>query len=98
MPKKSLAALLVAPAMMLPAQSTYVRGHAHHVSGTQRTHAAHTGSHRVRGSYRKNGTYVRPHVAGNLGSGNHWYLSRNGSDTLTGPTGSQTTIPIVPNH
>jgi|SRR5579859_3471302 len=97
--RKSLAALLVALAMLLPAQSTYARGHGHgHHASSHRGHVAHTGSHRVTGYYRKNGTYVRPHMAGNPGSGNHWHLNHDGSDTLTRPNGSQTTIPSVPNH
>src|SRR5579859_5750262 len=100
--RKSLAALFIALAMLLPAQSTYARGghggHGHHASGHHHSYSAHTGSHVVHGYTRKNGTYVRPHMAGNPGSGNHWHLNHGGSDTLTRPNGSQTTIPSVPNH
>lgn len=98
--RKSLVALIVALTVMLPAQSTFARGghHASHASRHYRGHTAHTGSHAVHGYFRKNGTYVRPHMSGNPGSGNHWHLNHDGSDTLTRPDGSQKTIPSVPSR
>jgi hypothetical protein len=54
-----------------------------------------SGSHYVHSYCRKNGTCVRGHMAGNPGSGNHWHLNKNGSDTVTHPNGTSENVPNV---
>jgi hypothetical protein len=52
-------------------------------------------SHYVHPYCRKNGVCVRGHMTGNPGSGEHWHLNKDGSDTVTHPNGTRQTIPGV---
>ena len=96
--KKILTTLVVALFLYFPTTNAMARGHYYshsHSNSYSSYHSSSGGSHHVKGYYRKNGTYVRPHYAGNKHSGNHWHLNQDGSDTLTKPNGSTVTIPFV---
>lgn len=92
-----LAVIATVILLAAPCGDAFARGggHGSHKSSSSGTYSSSGGSHHVKGYYRKDGTYVRPHMSGNPKSGNHWHLNKDGSDTLTRRDGSKTTIPLV---
>ncbi len=82
--RKTIAAVILLCLFIAPTP-TFARGHSHNGSG----------SHYVHPYCRKNGVCVRGHMAGNPGSGEHWHLNKDGSDTDTHPNGTRETVPNV---
>ena len=98
MSRMKLAALAALLILAAPASAVFARGG--HSGGSHssssHSHRSSGGSHHVSSYIRSVGTYVRPHYAGNPESGNHWQLNHDGSDTLTRPDGTTSTVPSVP--